>query len=599
MYPDSEIKEKYRIANAPDTQVRDVKPLDEVRIIDPATGSGNFLYYAFDLFYDLYMDQIDNYDAEYDEDDIPKLILENNLHGIDIDGRAVQIAQMGLYIKAMQKSRGVCIEKFNVVSSDFFLPEYEEVKDVFEQEWVEQETKDLIRDSWEDLRQAYKFGSLVKTAKIEEKANLEISKLEKMKKIAKGSSFSVDKFREKWENWKETVIPQLHKAVGEHGVKTGDSFLGIKTKDAISFLTILNIRYDVAVANPPYTDSSDFGPELKGFIGKNYMKPYKFHTNLYASFINRCAELIDGNGKLAMIHPLTFMYIKTFEGVRQYILEKFHINVFVDYSADATNLFDGAFASAPAFYVLEKGIKTSEDAWFISLNQYTRTPQEKYKKDYTLTALDNYIADKDDVNNYCIPQSKLKIIKSWPFIYWISDGFRENFGNRSIESYFEVNEGLKTGKNEKYFRFNWEVKQNTISKTHNCPIYKGGAFCKWYGNLWLIIDYINQKKNIEKEKSHSFSGYGNYMKEGVICSSVGTKNASFRINYDSIFSNADLGIYIKESINISIDNYYCLGLLNSKLVTFINTMLNPTVNITVGDIKRIPFEKPSQKNMKS
>ena len=72
MYPDSEIKEKYKIANAPNTRVRDEKPLHEVKIIDPATGSGNFLYYAFDLFYDLYMDQIDNYGADYDEDDIPK-----------------------------------------------------------------------------------------------------------------------------------------------------------------------------------------------------------------------------------------------------------------------------------------------------------------------------------------------------------------------------------------------------------------------------------------------------------------------------------------------------------------------------------------------
>ncbi len=593
MYPDSEIKEKYKIANAPDTRVRDVKPLDEVKIIDPATGSGNFLYYAFDLFYDLYMDQIDNYDAEYDEDDIPKLILENNLHGTDIDGRAVQIAQLGLYIKAMQKNRGVSIEKFNVVSSDFFLPEYEEVKDIFEQEWVEQETKDLIKDSWEDLRQAYKFGSLVKTAKIEEKANLEISKIEKMKKIAKGSSFSVDKFIEKWKNWKETVIPQLHKAVGEHGVKTGDSFLGIKTKDAITFLTILNTRYDVAVANPPYTDSSDFGPELKSFIGKNYKKPYRFHTNLYASFINRCAELIDGNGKLAMIHPLTFMYIKTFEGVRQYILEKFHINVFVDYSADATNLFDGAFASAPAFYVLEKGIKTSEDAWFISLNQYTRTPQEKYKKDYTLTALDNYIADKDDVNNYCIPQSKMKIIKSWPFIYWISDSFREKFELNIVNNSLEVIRGVESSNNLRFLRYWWEIGKENISKElkriEGWYIYsKAGPFNKWYGNLWLTIDFREESKNIISDKGN-LSGKKYYLHEGITMPRSGSKGASFRyLPEGHIFDNGSTSIFKGSFENL----YFAIAFLNSSLSTYLLNCLNPTVNTQIFDVKRLPFFTP-------
>ena len=103
MYPDSEIKDKYAIANVPETQIRERKPLHEVKLIDPASGSGNFLFYAFDLFFDLYLDQIDNYGADYDEDDISKLIIEHNIHGIDLDDRAIQIAQLGLFIKAKRK----------------------------------------------------------------------------------------------------------------------------------------------------------------------------------------------------------------------------------------------------------------------------------------------------------------------------------------------------------------------------------------------------------------------------------------------------------------------------------------------------------------
>src|SRR5690606_3979554 len=123
MYPDSEIRHKYKIAHSitngqlgitNDTDIPNSsflipnsKKLHEIKIIDPATVSGNFLLYAFDLFYDLYLDQIENYGADYNEADIPKLIIENNLHGVDLDDRAIQLAQLGLYIKAKRKKRTV------------------------------------------------------------------------------------------------------------------------------------------------------------------------------------------------------------------------------------------------------------------------------------------------------------------------------------------------------------------------------------------------------------------------------------------------------------------------------------------------------------
>src|SRR5690606_11019572 len=87
---------------------------------------------GFELFYQLYLDQIENYGADYNEEDIPQLIIENNLHGIDLDDRAVQLAQLGLWIKAKQKQRNVGKLNFNIVSSDFFLPDFEFVYPVFE-----------------------------------------------------------------------------------------------------------------------------------------------------------------------------------------------------------------------------------------------------------------------------------------------------------------------------------------------------------------------------------------------------------------------------------------------------------------------------------
>jgi hypothetical protein len=146
MYPDSEIRNKFKIANAPTSQTRERKPLHEIRMIDPSTGSGNYLLYGFDMYYDLYIDQIENYGADYNEADVPKLIIENNLHGVDLDDRAIQLAQLGLYIKAKRKKRTAKIEHFNIVSSDFFLPAYNDVKDIFEDGNVGERERKIIRE---------------------------------------------------------------------------------------------------------------------------------------------------------------------------------------------------------------------------------------------------------------------------------------------------------------------------------------------------------------------------------------------------------------------------------------------------------------------
>jgi len=578
MYPDSRIKEKYKIANAPIKQTRTRKPLTEIRLVDLATGSGNYLFYAFDLFHDLYVDQIDNYGADYDEDEIPKLIIENNLYGIDIDNRAIQIAQLGLYIKAMRIKRDIHIENFNVVSSDFILPAYEDVSHLFRNALVDKETTDLLKEIWGDLQMAYKFGSLVK---IEEKVD---QKINYIKDVAKRTSFGLDGMLKKWENWKQTVIPEIFKAVDKSSVNNGDTFLRVNTKAALIYLSILTSKHDVAVCNPPYTDSGDFGPELKKFINANYKQPLKFSSNLYACFIKRCFEVIDDKGKMALIHPLTFMYIKSFEGVRKFIIDKLHINVFVDYGL--SNLF-GTIMVDPAFYVFEKE-KTTETAWFISLNQYTRTPQEKYKKDYCLEALVDYVENRSNKHNYTIDQPKLKIIDGWPFIYWISDGFREKFKEKLVSDVFKVAEGLTTADNSHFLRFFWEIKNASLDEW---PYYaKGGSFNKYYGNVWLRINWINNGQEIKENNGASVRNETYYFRNGITFSSVGTKGVNYRIlNSHCLFDSASRSIFAKNDEN----NLYNLGFLNSSLALYIASCLNPTVSTTVGDIERLPFVKPS------
>lgn len=606
MHPDSEIKRRYKIANAPQTQERKPKPLHEVKAIDPACGSGNFLLYAFDFFYELYVDQIDNYGADYDEKEIPKLIIENNLHGIDLDDRAVQLAQLGLFIKAKKKRRTIGELKFNVVSSDFYLPEYDVVKDIFETAKYAKsakgeeenfaslvpfavnplgdEQKELIREIWDDLKYAYKFGSLIR---IDERVN---AKLKQIEERAEYDLFGQTDL-EAHKDFAATFFTNLKTAVEQYAQAQGSTFLTSKTRDAITFLELLTTEYDVATANPPYTDSADFGPELKEFIEDNYKKPYKFHTNLYATFIKRCFELCGKDGKVAMIHPRTFMFIKTFEDVRKFMIDKTHINVFVDYSL--SNLF-GAIMVDPAFYVLEKGASKSRDAWFVSLDQYTRTPNEKYKKDFCLQALEDYISDTENEHNYSIPQAKLKIIKSWPFIYWISDEFREKFKSKSIDEVLSVRQGIATGNNNRCLRFWWEVSQDTISIEKDdgkkwVGYSKGGPYQKWSGNLWLLVDFSPAGYDYLSNHGNHLPSKQFYFSEGLTYSASGSKGASFRyLPTNNVFDVGGSCIFPSAYKNIP----YAISFMNSKLCFYITDCLNPTVNTQVGDLKRVPFVIP-------
>ncbi|WPX40860.1 BREX-1 system adenine-specific DNA-methyltransferase PglX [Akkermansia sp. N21116] len=592
MYPDSEIKRRYKIANAPQTQERKPKPMYKVKAIDPACGSGNFLLYAFDFFYELYVDQIDNYGADYDEKEIPKLIIENNLHGIDLDDRAVQLAQLGLFIKAKKKRRTIGELAFNVVSSDFYLPEYEAVEHIFtEGTTLDKSQQELIAEIWNDLQYAYKFGSLIR---LDEKIKAKLKMLEAKQSSAQPELFTAMEIAA-YKDFAATFFTNLKTAVEQYAQAQGSTFLTSKTRDAITFLELLTTEYDVATANPPYTDSGDFGPELKEFIEDNYKKPYKFHTNLYATFIKRCFELSGEHGKVAMIHPRTFMFIKTFEDVRKFMIDKTHINVFVDYSL--SNLF-GAIMVDPAFYVLEKGSSKGRDAWFVSLDQYTRTPNEKYKKDFCLQALDDHISDTENEHNYTLPQSKLKVIKSWPFIYWISDEFREKFKKESVKDLLKNCQGLATANNNRFLRFWWELSSSDKNINNDDWVYyaKGGPYKKWSGNLWLMVNWKSDGRDIKnytddkgKQKSRP-QNEAVYFKEGITYSASGSKGPSYRLlPKGCIFDVGGSSIF---PINKYKNNSYILAFFNSPFSKYVIECLNPTVNKQVGDVERVPFAIP-------
>lgn len=588
MFPDSRIKEKYQIANIPDHQVRHPKDLRQMRLLDPACGSGNFLIYAFSLFYDLYVDQMENYERDYSRRDIPKMIVENNLFGVDLDERAAQISQIALFIKARELGghRSHWPAYTNVVSTHFFLDDYEKVKDTFEAiDNLDESKRNIMRMIWDDLSNAYKFGSLVR---VDETLN-------KILPNDDNHSLFAQEQMEDMFSFKQQFMNQLRQKVNELGELGSNAYTLAKTNDAISFLEIIANKYDVVVANPPYTDSGDFGTELKKFIEENYKKPLKFNSNLYACFIKRCCELAGEDGKVGMVNPPTFMYIKTFEDLRKYLLTETHISLFVEWGY--LGMFSSFARVDSAMFILDKDKRKGEST-FIKLNDL----YEMRRKDVLFKAYEDLCNGQSNDRVYTFPQSKLKGIKSYPFIYWISDEFREKFGKTIMDEIFDIRAGIQTSNNNRFLRYPWEITDLRTSNNDKgrWVLYaKGGPYCKWHGNIWLTIDWKDEGLYLQdflKSRGQDLHAQEYYFKKGITYSAKGSGSISFR-EYDSncLFDIAGSCIFPNGKFeNIG----YVLGVYNSQIVSYSLDCLNPTVNKQPNDLKRLPFVQPNAEQEK-
>jgi len=597
--PDSKIRENHDIANAPDEAILESKSVEEIKVIDPASGSGNFLLYSFELLAEIYEEE------GYTAKEIPALILKNNLFGLDIDERAVQIARLQLYIKAKTYNRNTEIEDINVVSSNFHLPEFDKVKDQFaiDLEFAANE-KEFLEELWNELREAHKFGSLLT---LDNKLERFMADKKADKKNGYDSSL-IDSFRDV-ENIETEVLEKLESVIANAlDDNYSNNFIKYQSLDAVKFAEVMlgvnkkdrNYevnKYDIAVANPPYTDSSNYGTELKRYVNDHYKKPTSFHKNLYSCFLKKNSDFIDDQGKIAMIHPLTFMYIKSYEDMRKFILNKYHINVLSDLG------MGGVFAQDifidPAIYVLEN--KKIDKGLYISLLQYSNTKFQTQKKDYLKQAINDYINNKDNKHNYKLDQEKFKMIKGYPFIYWFSDSFREKFTEKRLGDFLDIAAGVQTSNNLRFLRFWWEVDKNKISQNNQkdhkrwVPYQKGGEYNKWYGNNWLTIDWEDSGRKLQKylkSKGQDLHAQEYYFREGITYSATSAKISFRKMESNNIFDVKGSSIFLKYEVNNNL--LYYLGFFNSILPSYILQALNGTVETQVGDNKRIPFVKPPQ-----
>lgn len=620
MHPGTRLKEKmkYYVPNENDKELIPLKPAKEITLLDPACGTMHFGMVAFDLFYEMYLEEIENAEKDTWPESpscenkalIPASIIENNLYGIDIDLRPIQLSALSLYLKAKKKCKEISIEKYNLIHTD--IPAF---SDKAINEFVDslsskyELTKKLFKLIMPELAKAYYLGSLLK---IEDIINSFLEKQYTMLSKQFGRqihfAFAIKKEQEEilfkkelvWSEVKKELRNALNEFI-EQANGDKDSYMAEESKKGIYLIDALINKYDIVVTNPPFSGNRNWCVTLRTMIKLLYPDNCR---DLYSCFIERCVNLVSLNGFMGMVSMHSFMFTSSFEQLRRKLVESTKIINLLHLGAHAFPGLGGAKASTCIFC-----ISVNEDRNISKNNKtiYFKLVDEDYddKRLAFEEALNKYLRGDKSNRVYVLKQEKLKIIPGWPFVYWVSDKIRGIFTEELLGNVACPAQGIATGDNARFLRLWWEV---GIKKIHfNCkshdeaessltkwfPYMKGGEVNRWYGNQEYVV---NWEKDGYEIKNFFKNGYlasrpqnlEYCFLEGITYSFSSVNNLSVRyLPPGFIFDVAGSSIFPKKT-NV----FLLLGVLNSKISTFLINALNPTVSYQVGDIARIPY--PSQ-----
>jgi hypothetical protein len=527
--------------------------LEEIKVIDPACGSGHILVYAFDLLYDMYLE------AGYPEREIPRLIIEKNLYGLDIDKRAVQLASFALMMKGQEKYRRFLKKatdlKLNIHEFIDSEPISEEALAFFGEKVGDVSWVAALQEKFENAKQ---FGSLLVP---DEQASFYL------KYIGAIESYDVNEVELLEETYiielKEKLLPLLNQAY------------------------LLAIRYEVVVTNPPYHNK--YNPVLKKFMNDNY-KDYK--SDLYSAFIYRCTQMTVENGFAALMTPFTWMFISSHEKLRKYIIENQSISSLIqlEYSAFTE-------ATVPICTFVIQNQTQSSVGEYIRLEDFKGADLQPKK-------VKEAVKNKVDYRYSC-DSKQFKDIPGSPIAYWASPKVREIFKqNPPLKEFAEPRQGLATSDNNRFLRLWHEVNHLNIgfgckssqeaqeSKKKWFPYNKGGEFRKWYGNQEYLINWENDGKEVKDYAAKLYKSYTRtiknipyYFKEGITWSFV--SSAKFGVRYSPVGFIFDVG----GSSAFPDKNYlyFLTSFLISKIAFHLLQYLNPTLNYQVGNIKALPI----------
>lgn len=544
---------KYYIDSEKEENSEKIK-IEDIKILDPAMGSGHILVYAFDLLFEMY----ENLGWSTKESVLS--ILKNNLYGLEIDERAGQLASFALMMKAREKFSRL----FSVLKreEDFKLNTLiiEESNSLSERVKNKIEANNLnnLNKIIQEFEDAKEYGSILKLEFIEKEI------LEREFNILK-ESFN--------NNEQETLI------FNEDEMITNINEELELIENLIKQHTIMTDKFDITVTNPPYMGNSRMNGILKEYIDKNYSD---VKSDLFAVFFIKCGEITKKKGYLAFMSPFVWMFIKSYEELRKIFIDGKTISSLVqlEYSG-----FEDATVPICTF-VLQNSY-TDKKGEYIKLSDFKGAKNQPIK---TLEAVKNPNCNW----RFQAKQKDFEKIPGSPIAYWVSDKVREIFENKLIGNLFPVKKGADTGNNDLFLKMWNEInfkksgvnisteKEKKEFKGKWVPYNKGGEFRKWYGNLEYFINWENDGYDLKNSKANLRSPQL-YFKEGITWNALSSSKTSARKSTNSIFDSAGSSMFPKKE-----EIEYYLAFMNSKIVDYLLKILNPTLNYGAGTISNLP-----------
>ncbi|MBR3621992.1 MAG: BREX-1 system adenine-specific DNA-methyltransferase PglX, partial [Selenomonadaceae bacterium] len=456
---------------------------ENIRCIDPCMGSGHILCYLFDVLMQIYAE------CGYTPRDAVEKILTNNLYGLDIDDRAAQLAYFAVMMKARQYDRR------------FFS------RHIQPKVMAIQESNGL--KSWSKVAgDSLIGGQLNFDDSYIQMADYLIEVFHNAKEY--GSILTI-----KHKDY-DDLIDFIERAKQEDGnliFKAWINEIDFKIVPLVQQAQILSQKYDVVVTNPPYMGSGNMDKQLSDFVKKNYTDS---KSDLFACFTERCEELVKEKGYQAMITQHAWMFLSSFEKLRQKLLKKDIVNM--------------AHLGARAFE--EIGGEVVQTTSFERRNNSTKG----YKGTYARLTEPTTQQGKEDMfvsgeNRFIATQENFAKIPGAPVAYWVSEKFVNVFSNKLLYEDTISDGQNKTGNNEKYVRYLWEVKSNQIGKGKKWIFYaKGGGFRKWYGNLIDVVDWSEEtRKFYRKDRICRIIPEYLWWKKGITWGLISSYYPSFRV----------------------------------------------------------------------
>lgn len=540
---------------------------EELRVLDPACGSGHFLLYAFDVLERIWRREC----PELDPSEIPSKILEHNLYGVELDLRACQLATFNLYLKARDRAQAEGNSSFElprmgIVSADARVANTEDIGMIFEEISGEHdELEDALQTILDSFENIEALGTL-----LDAKGTLEdVFDTGEQQTLLEAINGTGDL---------NSVLSNLRERVDERFDE--DSFDAQELRSFLRLLVILTQDYDVALMNPPYGSGSRMPDPVQEYV-ENY---WKYPTEYYINFFEICDELSKENGRVGMLVKREFMFKNSLSQFRQdFIGERGSFDFLAEFGE---GVLDKAKVRNAATVVRTDAQESDElEGTFIRLHDI---PKGEKEEKLLRSAYENS-CNQSIQRVYKKELSEFDLIPGSHMSYWAPIELRKIFGsdvvfdakNAGVErnSHGLVKQGLATADNDRFIRYLWEAES-----TAWVPYAKGGEDAWTLPRVNLEVLWGENGEEIKSTGNARTQNTQHYFSEALTYTYM--KSSGRRFGYlhpSSIFGHAG-NVFLPESSSWSV-----LGYGNSHMVTYLMACLDPGRHWEVGNVSKLPW----------